>query len=178
MITGASGVLAWDESRRAHLALLTATGAPPAPYRAREQAVEVYRVHDPRAVLRQLIDFFNDDPCQWQDGECVEHMAGTVDGVCTVVAARHTLDGLERAGLLIIPEEAVAQASGSEPPEPPLLADQITLAQLWETLDNDKHEVLQGVVAKANSASRAERHSARRIVAAAVQEWFEGGSDA
>jgi hypothetical protein len=168
------GVLAWDESRRAHLALLAVTGQPAVAYHVREK--DMSRDLPPAALpsaldcLEMFLDYCGgDEPCRFDhNGDCQMHGPGTINGLCVVPLAARVVEA-ERAS-----ERAAEQAAGSEPPEPPPLSHRITLAQLWEALDNDKFEVICGVLAKANSSSRAERAPARRIVAAAVHEWFEG----
>jgi hypothetical protein len=163
-------VLAWDESRRAHLALLAVTGQPAVAYHPREK--DMSRDLPPAALpsaldcLEMFVDYCGgDEPCRFDhNGDCQEHGPGTINGLCVVPLAARVVEA----------ERASEQAAGGEPSEAPPLSHQITLAQLWEAVDDDKFEVICGVLAKANSSSRAERYAARRIVAAAVQEWSEG----
>lgn len=177
MTDGYDVVRALGTAWRAHVTLLAVTGQrlsqPP-----KETDVKVTMIHNPIEVLRNLLDFFNGEPCRWENGhagpECAEHMSGMVDGLCTVVAARETLAALESAGLLIIPEAAVAASAGSEPPEEPALAEQLSLADLWEVLDTDKFEVLKPVMSQATSHSLAGRAMARRVVEAAVDRYANG----
>lgn len=143
---------------------------------------EPEKLPDVLSVLTELVRFFDDEPCKWRpDPEarrgapliCDEHMAGKVDGQCTVVAARHLVAALE----------IQAQAAGIEPP----LAYQVTLGQLWEALAHDQGGILAGLVL--NSAGFVperpgasiwtnERQKgvgmAQRAVAATVHDWATG----